>query len=291
MPANTTLTQADENNVHSQNGEDGVLHRLFAALDIATGTAVEFGAWDGVHLSNTAALRARGWNTILIEADETKIARLRALESGRTKVVHAFVEPRGEHSLDAILDGIGVTHVDFVSIDIDGDDLNVFRHLVRRPTVVCIEFNPGIPPPYSFTNPERQHKGSSIAAIYEVAQDKGYELVYATYCNAFLVRKPEASRFAHYDATRAFHLTRRPAVMFMFDGEFRLVGEGTSPVFRHPASTIPVYVPRLPRFLLGWPPTRWQVTTAYLYCAITAPLFYVWHLCREFVKQMRRIGS
>lgn len=284
----TLLTKADEHNVYSQYGEDGVLARIFGTLGIDLGTAIEFGAWDGIHLSNTALLRERGWRTILIEADKARVERLRRLESEKTTVVHAFLEPKGDRSLDAILDQLGFSDLDFVSIDIDGDDVNIFRHLSKQPTVVCIEFNPGIAPPYVFFNPEHTHKGSSIAAIRQVAQEKGYELIYATYCNAFFVRQPEADLFHQYDACAAFHLTSRPAIACMFDGEFCIHSGETDTLLRHPVSTVPVYVPRLPRVLLGWPPTRLKVATMYLYCSVAAPMFYLWQFLRESARQLWR---
>jgi hypothetical protein len=288
MQARTHLTKADEKNVYSQYGEDGVLERIFSTLGLKFGIAAEFGAWDGVHLSNTARLRERGWHTILIEADQTHLEQLRRLENEKTRVVHAFLEPKGDRSLDTVLDQLGFSDLDFVSIDIDGDDVNIFRQLLRQPTVVCIEFNPGIAPPYVFFNPERTHKGSSIAAIHQLAQEKGYQLVYATYCNAFFVREPEADLFHQYDACTAFHLTRRPAIAYMFDGEFRIHSGETDSLLRHPVSTVPVYVPRLPRVLLGWPPTRLKVATMYLYCSVAAPAFYLWQFLRESARQLWR---
>jgi hypothetical protein len=47
---------------YSQYGEDDILERLFSLLEISQGWCVEFGAWDGTHLSNTAALvRHQNW--------------------------------------------------------------------------------------------------------------------------------------------------------------------------------------------------------------------------------------
>lgn len=48
-------------NVNSQYGEDGVLQELVRRLGIANGQFVEFGAWDGQHLSNTRLLLEQGW--------------------------------------------------------------------------------------------------------------------------------------------------------------------------------------------------------------------------------------
>ena len=47
--------------VHSQFGEDGVLAELLRRLGIERGWCCEFGAYDGVHLSNTRLLLEQGW--------------------------------------------------------------------------------------------------------------------------------------------------------------------------------------------------------------------------------------
>ena len=40
-------------NVFSQNGEDGIIEEILNRLEIQTGWVCEFGAWDGIYLSNT----------------------------------------------------------------------------------------------------------------------------------------------------------------------------------------------------------------------------------------------
>lgn len=42
-----------KNNIYSQNGEDGIIQYIFDKLNIKNGNFIEFGAWDGKHLSNT----------------------------------------------------------------------------------------------------------------------------------------------------------------------------------------------------------------------------------------------
>ena len=63
--------EAHAASVHSQGGEDGVLLRLFERIGVGQKSFVEFGAWDGLHLSNTANLRLHhGWSGLLMEGSD-----------------------------------------------------------------------------------------------------------------------------------------------------------------------------------------------------------------------------
>jgi len=66
-------------NIHSQNGEDGILEYIFDKLKASLPEekwCVEFGAWDGKHLSNTFKLVENGWNGVYIEGDDIKFSDL-----------------------------------------------------------------------------------------------------------------------------------------------------------------------------------------------------------------------
>lgn len=41
---------------YSQSGEDGVIQKIFEIIEPRNKWCVEFGAWDGLHLSNTCKL-------------------------------------------------------------------------------------------------------------------------------------------------------------------------------------------------------------------------------------------
>ena len=53
-----------EKSLYSQNGEDGVLAKLFQIIPTESKFCVEFGAFDGVTGSNTYLLRLQGWETV-----------------------------------------------------------------------------------------------------------------------------------------------------------------------------------------------------------------------------------
>ena len=62
--------QSYERRVYSQGGEDGVISRIFECIGTTNRFFVEFGAWDGHHLSNTANLRLHGgWSGLLLDGD------------------------------------------------------------------------------------------------------------------------------------------------------------------------------------------------------------------------------
>jgi hypothetical protein len=139
-------------NVHSQYGEDGlvaeILERIRGSVPL-DGWCVEFGAWDGVYLSNTCDLiRSRGYRAVLIEGSPEKYVELcRNHPSDDVIKVRRFVMLDGESTLDRVLAETPIpSGFDFLSIDIDGCDYHVLETLkVHRPKVICVEFNPTIP--------------------------------------------------------------------------------------------------------------------------------------------------
>ena len=142
-------------NVYSQNGEDGVLQKIFEMQGIDRGFFIEFGAWDGMYLSNAYHLYKLGWTGCYIEGDDRKYQDLvRNIPDESIKKVHAWVADEGPNSLDRIVAELDVREVHLLSIDIDGDDLRVWRSLrTCRPMVVVIEYNPTIPTDVLYENP------------------------------------------------------------------------------------------------------------------------------------------
>lgn len=180
--------------VHSQGGEDGILLRIFERIGAGNRYFVEFGAWDGVHLSNTANLRLHhGWSGLLMEgsdrADGTLVRRERV----------------DAENVEALFDRYGVPlDFDLLSIDIDGNDYWVWKAIERyRPRVVIVEYNVFFQPAVAKTiaydaghawDKERfgLYHGASLAAFDKLAREKGYALAWTEpYCpNAIFVRAP-----------------------------------------------------------------------------------------------------
>ena len=142
------LTSAHQSNHTSQCGEDGIIAAIFEHIGIRQGVALEFGASDGIHFSNTNALVRRGWRVILIEGRAERFAKLRESMSRYPNVttLDTWVTPVGESSLDAILAREGIAELDFLSVDINGDDYHMLATLKAKPKLICVEFNPTMPP-------------------------------------------------------------------------------------------------------------------------------------------------
>ena len=98
--------------VHSQSGEDGLLLRIFDRIGIRHRHFVEFGAWDGFHLSNTANLRLNhNWIGLLMEGSDRADG-----EVVKRERVDA-------ENIESLLASYGVPEdFDLVSRDIDGEE-------------------------------------------------------------------------------------------------------------------------------------------------------------------------
>lgn len=187
-------------NVYSQYGEDGIIEAILEALPERNLWCVEFGAWDGIYLSNTRHLiESSGYSAVLIEPDPKSFRALLAntLAFPGVSCRRTFVGFDPSDSLDALLaDTPCPVDFDVLSVDIDGNDIHVWRAAERyRPKLVCIEFNPTIPDGVLFEQP-RDPKikwGASLDAMKALAVKKKYTLVCVNENNAFFV----ADEWAH----------------------------------------------------------------------------------------------
>ncbi|MGA7325326.1 MAG: FkbM family methyltransferase [Rhodomicrobium sp.] len=247
-------------NVFSQFGEDGIIETILDLLP-QDGWCVEFGAWDGVYLSNTCNLiRNHGYRGVLIEADSKRFEQLTENITGKDNVLlNRYVTFDGEGALSKILANTDIPKdFDFLSIDIDGNDYHIFESLTEyRSKLVCIEFNPSIPNPVFFVQVKdfRIKQGASARAITELAQSKGYELVASTYCNLLLVDKIHMPRLGlstglTLEQCRDDNASR----YYLFCGyDGTLFCDRPFPLTWHHLTVTPTGLQALPTFLRGLP--------------------------------------
>ncbi len=175
----------------SQNGEDGIVERIFHLIGAETRTCCEFGAWDGVHLSNTRRLLLEGWSGLFIEADPRRFKKLKGNYSRNAKVGCVCKLVDNAHDLESALSQNGfLAALDILVIDIDGLDYYILEELKIRPRVICVEVNAGHSPESDAMLPRHlaaKNIGQPLAAFCQSSEDLGYALI-AFNGNAFLLR-------------------------------------------------------------------------------------------------------
>ena len=189
-------------NVYSQFGEDGIIEKIFEILGTSSKVCIEFGAWDGFRFSNTANLWTKGWKGILIEADENKyLSLVENVKKYDCHCIKAFVSYEGPNTLENILKREGISNdIDFLSIDIDGDDYYVFESLKElEPRLIVCEYNPTIPAHIDLLSEKGNYFGCSVLSLVKLAEKKGYYLIAMTDTNCFFVRSIDFEKFESYD--------------------------------------------------------------------------------------------
>ena len=210
-------------NVHSANGEDGIIKKLFSDLGITDGIVCEFGAHDGFHDSNTAALWEQNYQGILIESDHGRIGQLEKNTSGHdVECLHTVIggarkkgmkglesddswtEEREKEDMQNTIDDVlekskfDITSNNFclMSIDIDSYDYFVFKSINKYfPKVLIFEVSSGYSADIDYVS---ESKGCSIKSAYELGVEKGYKMI--CHCgNVIFVRDDLTHKLPDYD--------------------------------------------------------------------------------------------
>jgi len=181
-----------EAQVYSQGGEDGVLEYIYDCIGTTTRSYVEFGAWNGQHLSNTANLRIhKGWSGLLMEGSD---------RAERPLVKREFINAENVEALFAKYE-VPETF-DLLSIDIDGNDYWVWKAIESyTPRVVVVEYNILFTHDASRTIAyaadhvwdKSSYHGASLGALHKLGIEKGYSLVHTDSFapNALFVKNSE----------------------------------------------------------------------------------------------------
>jgi Methyltransferase FkbM domain len=227
------------NDVFTQTGEDGIIAKILEIIPETDQWCVEFGAWDGIHLSNTRNLILNSdYHAVLIEGSESKSKELATNYKAYPGVtpINAFVGYTKDDNLDTLLAETDIPgDFDFLSIDVDGNDYHIWKAMSRyQPKIVCIEYNPTLASGVHFVQeagPSVMH-GSSPSAIEALGKEKGYSLVCVTDLNLIFVKDEYFPLFEIEDHSLA---TLRPNENFVthlfcgYDGRILLQGSKRMP--------------------------------------------------------------
>lgn len=185
-------------NIYSQNGEDGILIYLLNKSKILNNDkdlwCCEFGAWDGIHGSNTFNLvKNYKYNAVYIEGDKDKFKDLLITKKKNPKIIsfNDYISHKNKTLLlDNVLKKTKIPkNFDVLSIDIDSYDLAVWKSLkYYRPKIVIIEIDSGIAPGIKQVYSKKKD-GNSFTSTVEYAKKNGYVLVSHTGNCIFLKKK------------------------------------------------------------------------------------------------------
>jgi hypothetical protein len=218
-----------EQQVFSQNGEDGALDEIFRRIGTTDRRFLEIGVGDGLE-NNTTYFLAKDWKGWWIDGDGSAIDKIKKnfwqpLAKGDLTIRHALVT--AENIAGIVSDLKIPVEFDLFSLDIDRNTYFVWRALKQlRPRVIVIEFNSSLPAETDWTVEYRadmvynctSYLGASLKAYERLGTELGYALVGCELSgiNAFFVRRDLCGdKFAepftaenHYEPPRYFLLRR-----------------------------------------------------------------------------------
>jgi len=155
--------------LYSQSDEDEIIGGVFARIGTTNKRFVEFGCGYGTQ-NNTLNLLTQGWSGIWLEPHSKRYQLACKLLKGHpVEIIQRLVTPINVNEF--VTDPL-----DFLSIDIDGNDYAVWEAVAARPRVVCIEYD--------------AVRGTPFERMVELGKAKGYELAScsASAVNAVFVR-------------------------------------------------------------------------------------------------------
>lgn len=213
------LNSANHWQKYSQCGEEGIIEAIFKKIGTENRVLADFGAGDGLDLSNTRYFLEEGWRGFLYDGG-TFVKQM-------PDVVKAWI------TLETLPDLIKdiPNGFDLLSLDLDGNDFWYLDYIMaqRRPRLVVAEINGCIPAGQSRTiqyNPEHRwqsddYYGFSFDAGLALAARHNYRVIYQQrQTNIFMIPAEiddqtgfqyEAPQFEHVQYHK-MSLTPRPWV-------------------------------------------------------------------------------
>lgn len=203
--------QDAEFRVFSQFGGDGILQYIVRRIPVTQRTFVELGAGSYQESNTRFLVQNDAWEGLVVDSGtahleflKTPWLRWRHRVSGQSAFITA-------ENVNSILSANGFQgDIGLLSIDIDGNDYWILKAVdVVTPRIIVIEYNSLFGPkhavvvPYdsdfvcSQAHPSQLYFGASLAAVSQLAEAKGYQLVGSDSAgvNAFFVRQDLGATF------------------------------------------------------------------------------------------------
>lgn len=176
-------------------GEDGIVEKIFSEIGAESKYYVEFGAWDGQHLSNTLNLRENfNWTGLLLDGKfDNPAINLHQHYLTAENIVELFQKYSVPQKFD------------FLSIDIDGNDVYLLKSILGayQPRVIVCETNQLISPkiacavkynPTIYFDVNSRYFGGSVKAFDDLCKQHSYVMVCQHDQNAFFVHADDVPK-------------------------------------------------------------------------------------------------
>jgi hypothetical protein len=203
LQQNLTIDES-EFKVYSQWGEDGIIQYLINNIEIKNKVFIEFGV-ENYKESNTRFLLVNNnWSGLVIDGDPKNIEVIKNDGISWRHNIKAEGSFITADNIDSIFSKNGIKgEIGILSVDIDGNDYWVWDSIKSvNPSIVICEYNSLFGSSKKVTTPYKEdfvrfkehytfvYYGASISALTELANLKGYSLVFGNSNgnNAFFVR-------------------------------------------------------------------------------------------------------
>ena len=180
--------------VYSQNGEDGVIEKIFEEIGFKSKISLETGAnWK--ECNSRYLIEKYGFNGYLIDCLFKE-----NIEDKNATFIKEWIT---RENINQIISKYVCGEIDFLSIDVDGVDLHILNEIdVINPRLICIEYCASIGKDISVTVPYKsnfdrhtEHSSgmycnASLLAYINLLKNKDYKFIGTVYgLNAFFVSK------------------------------------------------------------------------------------------------------
>lgn len=177
-PLNLVELKKYEQSIHSQNGEDGVIEKICECIGAPSQFFVDLGAGDGYFMSNTWHLREKGWKGLLLDAENENHS------------INLHKEWITAVNVNSLLQKYHVPYeFDLLSIDLHSNDFYIWQAMSEhyRPRMIVVNYNANFSSDEDkvvIYDPHRKwdytnYYGASALALFHLAREKGYSLVFA----------------------------------------------------------------------------------------------------------------
>ena len=206
----------------SQNNEDGIIQHIFHKIKLEKINFIEIGF--DYYENNSLNFLQKANKGLFIDGSKDKVLKLKSIINLLYPFKNIYVLSKFIHkeNLNEIINTYysEKEEIDFLSIDVDGNDYYLFENLSIKPKIICIEYNFWFGPDIKCSIPYDKnfiwkrgslYSGASLNALCSLAKNKGYYLIAleSNCVNAFFIRSDLKHNFSIIDNVANFKIPKK----------------------------------------------------------------------------------